>query len=141
VAGKSIGQGQVGSMPKALARKAAGLTHAINCGGAIVGLTAAEAQTITTAIEAARAASPALAARRLREERERLQCVIRGELDECDYQRNKAHERDMGGIPSYDNPRVSAAYAALAAFDTEHPEIKEQISAERAERIKRTMWD
>lgn len=50
-------------------------------------------------------------------------------------------EAPVGGLPGYDTPEYQQANAALEAFDAAHPEVVEQLKAEKAEMVKRHMWD
>jgi hypothetical protein len=50
-------------------------------------------------------------------------------------------ESPVGALPNYDTPEYHEAEAALAAFDAAHPDIVEQLKAEKAEMVNRHMWD
>jgi hypothetical protein len=105
-----------------------------------VGILAEELPAIESALAQANheaAQSPA----GLREQRLTLVAKIAGALDETEAARERAYNRDIGGIPSYDSPKYRAAKQALAEFDAAHPEIKAALERERQESIKRHMWD
>ena len=86
-------------------------------------------------------ASPEGITEALREQRRSLGAAISSALDETEVARERAFDRDIGGIPSYDSPKYRAARQALADFDAAHPEIKAVLEQERQESIKRHMWD
>jgi len=136
IAGKTLGPGVVGPPPKPID----GVAHVIACSGKLVGLTATEAEMLGRAIEQARAEDPESKRQALRSERAMLHARIRGELDEVEAARERAFERDMEQIPSYDNPKVDAAYKALADFDLAHPEIKAELEREAKDSAERNAW-
>ena len=93
------------------------------------------------AIYAAVQAIPEVQQERLREERLRLREEIKYILDATEEARERAFNRDIGGIPSYDSPEYQAARAALATFDAAHPEFIALLAAEKEAEIQRHMWD
>lgn len=105
-----------------------------------VGILAGELPLIEAALAEARTAA-AQTPEGLREHRLTLVARISGALDQTEQERERAFDRDIGGIPSYDSPAYRAAKRALEEFDAAHPEIKAALEQERQERINRHMWD
>jgi len=77
----------------------------------------------------------------LRGQRRDLVAAIRGAGDEAWAARERAFQADIGGIPSYDTPKVRAARAALVAFDAAHPEVVAALAAAKAADADRHAWD
>jgi len=77
----------------------------------------------------------------LRGQRRDLGAAIRGAVAEAQAARERAFQEDIGGIPSYDTPKVRAAHAALAAFDEAHPGVVAALAAAKAADADRHAWD
>jgi hypothetical protein len=77
----------------------------------------------------------------LREQRQNLAADIRGALDDAGHARERAFNRDIGGIPGYEIPAVVAARKALADFDAAHPEIAARIADDKAAAAERNTWN
>ncbi len=124
-------------------------THQILGGGKALGLTATEADRVTTAIEQAEAAwsqSPEGRHATLRDQRGELARELRDrEAADAD---DKARAHDRGELDRYfrdvqpaNERRIAEAERALATFDREHPEVLAAIKQAAAERTARHMWD
>lgn len=128
-----LGPGKL-SRPREIAGRI--ITHVIGtCGLAADEMPLLEAA-LTAAREAARQTPEGM-----RAQRQSLVAKINATLDATEQARERAFDRDIGGIPSYDSPAYRAAKAALEAFDATHPEVRAAIEQERQESIKRHMWD
>lgn len=85
---------------------------------------------------------PGVILRRRMEQRQNLVLEITGLDDQAQAARERAHEQDFpAGLPRYDTPERAAAVAALREFDRRYPDVKQAIGRERAEALRRHMWD
>lgn len=140
------------SRPELLPAPQGGLTHYIG-GKPPIGLTTAEAEHISAALQAMRdawkqteAAQPILERERiarLRRERQDLIAQYRGLCDEQTYQFERAHDRQDAtayAIRERYDAQIAAAAAAVTAFDAAHPDVLAAIEAENAESLERNRW-
>jgi hypothetical protein len=134
VPGPTDGRAGLGRINPPLAKAGHVFTHSAGN----IAITAEEAAEVEAAMEAARAdlrASP----EGLRAQREDLAERAEAVLAEIERARERAFERDIGKIPSYDSPKYRAAMTALQKFDKEHPEVIAKMTADRKEAAKRAM--
>jgi hypothetical protein len=77
----------------------------------------------------------------LRSQRERLVREINAITADADARSAAAWDaEDINGAMADDPPELLAAIAVLEAFDSEHPEVKEVIDAERKADTERAQW-
>lgn len=145
--GAFAARGGVLELDRATARKLPGYTHYLAHSKAPVALRADEAATLLEAIEAANRAYTQTDDGRqeaLRRERERLVSDYRGATEDQADAYERAHARE--DVLAWDvrrswDGRIAEARAALAAFDAAHPEIVEEIRAEKQAAAERHRWD
>lgn len=127
------GETACAGLPEELRKPQGDVTHHI---GRKVGFTADE----TAAIMAAyRAANPPT----LREQRGALVNELRGLQDNQDADYERGHESDGSAAHAAArkwDAKIEAARQAVADFDAAHPEVMEEVAAEKAERVQRNRW-
>jgi hypothetical protein len=107
----------------------------------IFALTDAEADSVRTAVAAARvafAATPQAKTAGLRSERHALAVTLSAAMDREAQHRERCYQADLGlhGMEPY-RAAIDQAQAAIAAFDAAHPEVLAGLTSERKASVER----
>lgn len=141
--GTYAGQGSVLDLEPKIKAQLPGFTHYVHTGKAPVALKADEAQALLAAIAAGEQTdreTPEAQIERLRNERRQLVGDVQSAIEEQSDAYETAHARQdvlAEQIKAQHEPAITAARAAVQAFDASHPEIIAAIRVEQQERTER----